>query len=699
VTGGVLGQSRARTGTRAGHRLTAVEAAWLAVAPAAAVGVAAIALLGPALGRSLLVPAHVHFWPYFASLVHPEPVEQGRYAIAVLVPLLLAGFTVAGVGMRPRWSAATVDALVVAVKVACAAFVLICVLAQKQAFGRLYPRAASIPTIDYFKTATLLAAAAGTIGLAVVARLPRARQWLVERTRDTGRRRLVAGVVAGGAIVVWLLHAVYTERTIGSAHPAVAFHIQFPLDETFAVLDGRSPLVNFAAQYGSLWPYAFAGGMSLLGETVGVWVVLALCATGVGMAAIFAVLRRAARSSIGGLLLFLPVLSASFFRIRGGLANRYTFGDYFGTFPMRYAGPSLLAWLVARHLDGSSPRRPWLLFLAGGLVVLNNVDTGLAALAATAAALIWGGGSLGAKRAASIVRELTVGVAAALALVCALTLARAGALPHLDLLVSYSRLFALNGFAMQRMPLLGLHLVLYLTFVAALGVATGRALRDERGLLTGMLAWSGAFGLGAGAYYAGRSTPDDLIALFLPWSFALSLLMIPAAQALAAGSWRRPPAVAISCAFAFLVLACSLAQTPTPWEQLRRLGRSGSPVLAQPARQRFIARHTRRGEPAALLVPLGHQVAARLGVVDVVPYSSILSMPTDEQLEKTLLELRAAGGGKLFLAPTFATYAVPPIREVDLAQGMELALRTAGYALAARDDRAETELWVAPGSR
>ena len=30
---------------------------------------------------------------------------------------------------------------------------------------------------------------------------------------------------------------------------------QFTLDETYAILNGRTPLADFTAQYGSLWPY------------------------------------------------------------------------------------------------------------------------------------------------------------------------------------------------------------------------------------------------------------------------------------------------------------------------------------------------------------------------------------------------------------------------------------------------------------
>jgi hypothetical protein len=237
------------------------------------------------------------------------------------------------------------------------------------------------------------------------------------------------------------------------------------------------------------------------------------------------------------------------------------------------------------------------------------------------------------------------------------------------------------------MPAVGLHLVIYLTFVAALAVATVRAVRDEPdALLTGMLAWSAVFGLGTGAYFVGRSTPDDLIALFFPWSLALALLTIPALRALAAASWRRPPLVALTCVFGFAAMACSLAQVPTPWGQLNRLQRTGPRVLAVFADRSFVAHHTARDEHVALLLPLGHRLGAALGVVDVVPYSSVLTMPTIEQLDETLAALHKAGGHKLFLAPG------------DVTTGMEDALRAAGFTLAARGESSATQLWLDRGA-
>jgi hypothetical protein len=663
--------------------LSAGETAWLAAVPAAAIAMAAIVVLGPPLGRALLAPTPARLWSQWYWAVRPEPVEQGRYLVALTVPLLLAALTAAGVRVGARRAApAALRTLVPGVQLAALAFVALCLLGQQGAFGSIVPPREFSPRVAAFFTwRTLLVAAAAT--LAALALVRSARTWdaLARWTRETRARRRAAGLLAVAAIAVWLLHAFNTERTIAVAFEEVLYNTYFTFDETFAVLDGRSPLVNFAAQYGSLWPYALAAAMSLLGTSLGVWCALSLATTGAGMLAVYAVLRRAARGSLRGLLLFLPVLATSFLLLEGTRANRYTFANYFGTFPLRYAGPSLLAWLVARRLDGDRPRRAWPLFVAAGLVVLNNADAGVPALGATVAALVWGAGAPTTARLRRLALEAAGGLAAAYGLVAALTLARAGALPDVGLLVRYERLFARTGFAMYPMPALGLHLVIYLTYVAALGVATVRALRAEPNrLLTGMLAWSAVFGLGAGAYYAGRSTPDDLPAMFFPWALALALLLIPALGSLRSAPWRAPPIAAAACLFGFLAMACSLVQTPTPWEQLDRLQHTVRPLLAAPVGQSFVARHVHRGERVAILELLGHRIGANVGVTNVLPYNSGESVLTVEQLGETVADLRAAGGSKLFLDRRTVQDDLP------------LALGDLGFRRAVRQGR--NELWV-----
>ena len=235
--------------------LTTGEVAWIAALPAVGLGLLAITLLGPPLGHALLTPDPVRFFELFEETVRPEPVEQARYLLAVAVPLLFAAGALA-VGRRPSRSASIAsDALVTAAQALLAAFVVICLLQQHALLGPLYPTSGLQPRlIDYFDNRTIVIAALGTLAAVLTIRHQATWERLVRWTRDTPVRTLAAGAIALLALVIWLSPGINTEDTIRAAHFQILYHTQFTMDETFAVLDHRSPLVNYAAQYGSLWP-------------------------------------------------------------------------------------------------------------------------------------------------------------------------------------------------------------------------------------------------------------------------------------------------------------------------------------------------------------------------------------------------------------------------------------------------------------
>jgi hypothetical protein len=648
----VVGQRDGALGHAAPREARAAELAWLAAVPCAALVVILIAVLGPPLGRLLFPPTHVVFWPQVLETAIPpnrEPTEHARYLLALSAPLLLAGAIVLAPRFAPRWPAELTAWVVRGVQLAALAFVAVCVVEQRR--QTYFEGVNASPHVVYFTLPTLAVAAALTAASAAALRSGRAWRALRALAVETRARRLAASAGAAVAVGVWLLPAINTERTIVAAHVVVAEHLPFWLDEVFAVLDGRYPLVDFAAQYGSLWPYPIGGAMALFGTSIGVYTVATVAIGAVALLALFGVFRRVA-GSVLGLLVFLPVLATTLFMMEGPLANRYAVVNLFSTFPLRYAGPLLLAWITARHLAGAPPRRARWLFLAGGLVALNNAEFGVPALAATAAAVAWSSERLTRARLRTLALEAALGVAAALALLSALTLIAAGSLPHLSLLFRYTHLFALAGYGMLPMkPLVGMSTILYLTYVAAIGVATVRAVsRDPDRLMTGLLAWSGVFGLGIGSYYMGRSYPEVLINLFGAWALSVALLLVVVVRAMAARAPRLPTLAEAACLFAFALMICSLAQTPTPWSQASRLRHTGVAVYARPMGQPFVAAHTRSGESVALLTQLGHRAAYNLGIADVTPYTGGSSMPTADQLDETLRLLREAGGRKVFLS-------------------------------------------------
>jgi hypothetical protein len=213
---------------------------------------------------------------------------------------------------------------------------------------------------------------------------------------------------------------------------------------------------------------------------------------------------------------------------------------------------------------------------------------------------------------------------------------------------------------------LGLQLVVYLTYVAAIGTATVRAIdRAPNRVLTGMLAWSGIFGLGAASYYVGRSHSDSLISTFSPWALTLALLTVHCAARVAASPLRRAGIAAFAVFVGIGVAACSLAQTPTPWEQLQRLTShalpemdiSVTPLKPDPATRGFYATvpygprdfYEKRGAPMVIMITGGHRIADAFGVVNVSPFSGIGSVLTVNQMAEEIAALRAAGGNTVIM--------------------------------------------------
>ena len=171
-------------------------------------------------------------------------------------------------------------------------------------------------------------------------------------------------------MLAYLLSAFNTDGTINVANVGCRDHTAFYVDEAFSILNGHAPLVDFHAQYGHLWAYVAAGGLTLFGASLGVYAAIMLAGTAATMATVFATLRRlVGGSSPLTLALFLPFVATSFFMEAGPPDNRYSPAGLFSLFPIRYAGPYVLLWLLVRRLDAAAPRRPLPLLALAGLVV------------------------------------------------------------------------------------------------------------------------------------------------------------------------------------------------------------------------------------------------------------------------------------------------------------------------------------------
>jgi len=698
----------------------AATAAWLCAIPMAVAIVVAIVVLGPALGRPLAPPRHGI--TYFADVlpsVHPEPTEHARFLIAICAPLL----GMLAVALAPRWlprvPARAVGPSVIATQLALVGVAIASIVAQYgYRFGALYSGSANVVLRErYFSPATLAVAALLAAATPYALRSARGRASAAALLRESRGRRAAACAVAVVFTAIWMLTAIHSDKEIGNAISTERYNIEFTLGETFAVLDGRTPLVNFSSQYASLWPFAAALPMLAFGKTLLVWTVTLSAVTVVALVAIYGVLRRVVRSATAALLLYLPFLATSLFQTAGTFQNRNTVGSYYAAFPLRYGIPFFLAWLTARRIERrrTDLLGAWLLFTLAGLAILNNGDFGVPAFGATLAALLWSAWERPVGRSAlRLAGAALAGLATAFALVSALTLLRTGSLPQLWRLVDYARGYTIGGFSMSPIPgIFGLHLLVYLTYVAAIVAASVRVSRGARNrVLTGMLAWAGVFGLGAGAYYVGRSDPSVLKYELPAWTLALALLAVLAIRELARPELRRTAIGALVVLFGFGAATCSLAQTPAPWEQIQRLTAPFVPTEAEPdphplvpprdaATRRFVASLAdgpsrfvvKRGAPVAILLALGHRVADAYGVVNVSPYTGIESMYTVERVDAAIDALRRAGGNTAILpVPLYAS-----LFDAFRRQGFEIVTQRGLRPIAANWVRSRPWLMPWPG--
>jgi len=644
-------------------------AAWLWALPCA---LATVLLVGFA-ARPLSHVLYPSTLPVLPTVEHnPEPVEDTRFLLSLLGPVLLAASLVL-LAPRLRVSQRLGAAIAIAAQLLALGVVVLCVARQ---FGPSW-------RIEFFTPAQLVVAAAGAVAIALAAR----RGWLTGRPPEARWVRFAVPAAALLLTGVWFLSFLNTAGTICTYGDC--YNTAFMADETFAVLNGLTPLVNHTAAYGSLWPFVFAPVMALLGKTLFVWTVLMWGLTVAMLLALYGMLRSVTRSSLGALALYVPVMLFTYYAASRDLHNPI---EIYQQVPMRTAGPFLLAWLVARRLDRGvrDGLAIWPVALAGGLVALNNADFGLAALGASAAALLWAGWPLSPRQLGRLAGGLALGLVGAYVLVSLVTLIRAGALANPAKAVAFARVYTRTGVGLwPLLRLFGLPLVAYLTYAAAIGVATVRALRGAPNrTLTGMLAWSGIFGLGSAAYYMGATTILAIATLFPAWGLSLALLTIVAVRQIARRRERLPGVPAMAALFGFALIASFVFIPPArlaPWTQVSRLTTTLAPYsppdaepLSAPHEARFrtfvssiadghgrlVVRH---GAPVAFLTATGHLLADAYGIRDVVPYTG-RSVFTAEELDEALQRLHAAGGNTV-IVPTLI---LPRVAAALAARGYEV---------------------------
>lgn len=654
ASGGVLPKS-----TALARALTPAEIAWILLIPLALATLAAMMALGPSLGEAIVGSTSDALWPpgWWEAQGAPEPVDQGRYVLAVLAPLLLAAAVLAGTRSKLRLPAAAIRVLVLAGQSAVLIVVAVAVIGQHRQ-----------PSQPPFFGVGALAAAAALTAVAVVALRREAVAGAVARlVRETTTRRAVCLALALLFATIWMLEAVTTDPLVEDRG-----QMNWTLTDVFAVINGRTPLVDYHVLYAKLIPYPTALVLQVFGTTALVFTTFMALLNVVTLGMVYATFRRIARSSLLALGLFVPFVAMS--DIEQNLATP-------AMWPMRYGGAYLLAWLTVRHIAGRSPQRTWILFFVAVLLTINNLEFGLAALLASVTALLIAEPVRSARRTLALAGNAAGGALAAIAAVSLFTLARAGELPDPALLTEWPRIFTSLGWFSMPMASASLHLAVYATFVAAIGVAAVRSIRAADDiLLTSMLAWSGVFGLVAGSYFIGRSDHLKLAAMFSAWSFALVLLTIAAVRALAQRDWRRPTLAELLVLFGFGLAAGSISQISLPNEEIARLTAARPDPVYRADAERFVGARTRPGEKVVILLPESFRIAHELGLTNVAPYVSQNAIVTRSQFQTLVDAARREHVRAIFMPEPGGRLA----DEIEAAPEQVLGLRAAGFRVTAR---------------
>lgn len=681
------GQAGASTDSR--H----LAAALLVVALTAVATYALARFLVPALGVEPSSP--LRFLPEFDTpgFRTPEPVEQQRYILAALAALVLP-LVIALVLSSDRRVAHVRPWVGVVVEVAIVAVVLAAWVESQPLLEQLLPLAS------------------GTLGpiavLATLAALWPHRDALLRWTAGSGRgleAACLAVAVAGTGLLC--LAGVYRDADIPTAIPFTRGHLSFLFSEAYAVVGGRTPLVDFTPQYTTLLPYLYAPLLSLRPMSIGLLTIVNTATTTVALTCGYGALRLLAGRPLRALALYLPAAALALLPMVQAGDEVTTVATLFAAAPSRLAGPLVCLLTVALLARGPAGRRGLLAAGAvGGLTLVNNFEFGLPALAAlvAAAALSTQAGRI---RPAATVRHLLPlagGIAIAFAAFGLLSVIRGGDLPDPARAIYFSRQFAIAGVSMLPFgDLLGLAGIVFLTFVAAVAVGAAPALlgtraMDRRGRTeTAVLTFTGVFGVGAFAYFVGRSHPFVLVSVFCAWGFALAALALTSARRLnAPGGIRRAGApLALLAVGLFAVAgAAALDRARYGLDQPGRILRDAPPPAAASSSSIDVARAcVRPGTNVIVFLPYGLRIAEAARLHDHLPFNHPKSVVTFNQLDDVTDAMRR-GDVRAVITGPFS----PEIRSFLRSRGLiRRAVRTNLVLRPVTDNARTLSIWAAPG--
>ncbi len=462
-----------------------------------------------------------------------------------------------------------------------------------------------------------------------------------------------------------LLHSIFTEGSLNAASSQVTFHLPFAYNEFLPILAGKTPLVDFYPQYVRLLPYLGVPYFSVTGFSILSFTILMSLLNLTGLMAVARMLDLLFQKRQQAIVAFVAVVGLMVHRDPS--ESMLSTATYHAVAPFRLLGPLLTLWLCAEQL---ARPRGWKIMACVSVAtvsVLNNLDFGLPAWAAAMAALLFqrmqdqGLRNLSRWRALALNVLYWLGVSGAVTGLFAWWLQRGGHPANWKRLSEFQRIFALHGFYMIKLPVIGLHLPVIGAFLCTLGSAC-----VLRGRWAPFRLAISIFGLGAMAYYVGRSHGKVLGAEFGILALALASLVPPLLSTGASMQSR----------FAlFLFFSAGLQGIPGPFDQLAKIRSLGTPmaenvVHEHQAELSWLRTHIPLGTPVLFMQPSGHHLALELGLKNILPFASEGSLILKSQVREAF-EL-AAESDVTWIALT------------ELHEELEAELRHEGFAQAGR---------------
>jgi hypothetical protein len=564
------------------------------------------------------------FLERWVAAVHPEPLEHFRYVACIfLLPLL---FLIAVHRILPAKRAAPGKLLWMVglvVRIAFATAIIALIVHQET---KVNPYLQGVRPIW------------GLLGIGLVV-LGWGPGWLLAkwRTLTFASRVLHAGLVGIPLLMALALTVVQLMPSVQvDGHPDLAIHtyqhLPYQVGEFVAVLNGRTPLVNYFPQYQTILGYALAPvfmvvGLNFLTFSLAMVVLATFC-----LLVFFEALRRTTESGWKALALYVPLLGVSFLSLDPAelpghqRVNTFT---YFAVGPIRYLGPCLILVFLIVYLQNPTWRRFYFLSFVAGLAALNNLDFGLPAAGAALLTVLLTDNDQplpGVRRSLGMLLRFLPAFLLPSALFALGTYARSGQFPAFLQIIRFQRLMAVEGLGMLPMPKYGLHLVVFATFLGAIARAVFGIELDR--LRRGNLLYAGICGCGISMYYVGRSHPHTLTMMFPMWSFAASLLTVTCWEELRAHLRQRnrlalAAPITLLMTLGYCVCAAQIVRLPNVGSQIARLRQTPveDPYKTRPLIA-MIHRYAQAGERVIVIHLMGHTLAREAGVQNVFPFTA-----------------------------------------------------------------------------